>query len=160
MTTYTTEEIAAHFKLWLDELRSGKYMQGQGHLCVLDPGTEERMFCCLGVGEVAAGGVVDKSPVDSTDDGRHILSLSMQGDQEWTESLASPEFARWLGLEPVSKTGSYLEEVDFVLTEGFIKNRQGSRQKLTTSGLNDEGFTFEQIADLLEYFGIERVANG
>jgi len=40
--------------LWIRDLRSGKFKQGQGLLCAITPGGQ-REYCCLGVGLVTLG---------------------------------------------------------------------------------------------------------
>jgi hypothetical protein len=106
---------------WIEELRSGKYRQGNG---LLNDG--EGNYCCLGVlCELAVADGVIEEPTDLP----HQRGLSYDGSNALTPQLVQ----EWAGLRfrtPVVRWG---DEYDVAVTT-----------------LNDEGVTFAEIADVLE----------
>lgn len=109
-------------KKWINALRSGDYEQGRNRLC------SDEGFCCLGVlcdisglGKWESAGDGAKAYVTPYDDYRQLYSL--------------PASVRnWAGFETI-----------LMFPEVFV---DGERRMLST--LNDEGRTFEQIAQLIE----------
>lgn len=123
-------------KVWVDALRSGEFKQGMNRL--RNPGSRDvgvpDMFCCLGVAcEVAIRGGV---PIEFTDGSGYVQHEQENGFQY--EGSLPPLVVDWLGL-----TGHDTEEAgDFVV--GVEDGRRFLAQ------LNDTGWTFEQIADVIE----------
>ena len=79
--------------------------------------------------------------------------------------LAPRQFIEWLGLEPcVLPDGRVKGEQDVCLGwpeynvfDARTTTAAGAALAgLTCSALNDVGFTFPQIADLIDYFGVEK----
>jgi hypothetical protein len=106
---------------WIEELRSGKYRQGNG---LLNDG--EGNYCCLGVlCELAvADGVIEEAS-------EHLGQRGLSYDG--SNALTPPSVQEWAALRfrtPVVRWG---DEYDVAVTT-----------------LNDEGVTFAEIADVLE----------
>ena len=118
---YTPEQQVENRHKWIAALRSGEYDQGR---TVLRSGDA---FCCLGVAcDISSlgewGRWKDGAPVYKTKKETHMRELPLAVQD-------------WLGLRT--------EKGQFVLGgdgEGTI----------SLANLNDTGFTFEQIADLIE----------
>lgn len=128
---------------WVAALRSGKHIQVKG---VLGEAYHEDIprNCCLGVAcEVA--GIVPTTTFGSVSDQYD------EGSLEYDGAITSlPERAReWLG---VTMADPWIDFPDGLLT----RDRRGSLE-LTCTMLNDDlRLTFDQIADLVEYFGLVR----
>lgn len=112
---------------WLEALRSGEYEQGRRRLMNEDNGT----FCCLGVltdlylKEVGSPWGKERDPSVRV---KHDPTIS-------TDSEFLPKIVRkWAGLRDNNRNP--------------IVYRDGVR--LTLSRLNDEGYDFQVIADLIE----------
>jgi hypothetical protein len=105
-------------KLWVDELRSGKYKQGQGYLF------NDGCYCCLGVAcELYQQKVGDLEI-------REILDRRLYDGEE---GILPEKVSKWLGLSTME--GDYFDEF---------------RGTTTLHERNDDGDTFEEIADLIE----------
>lgn len=118
------EEIKAE---WVKRLRDGR-RQGKGYLEV-QHSDGSKSQCCLGVlCEIAKEqGVVEKAiVVDSLEDGPSYVKY------DYHAGILPPHVADWAGL---SRT-----DLSVSMAEG--------QQSLTT--LNDNGASFEDIADLIE----------
>lgn len=120
---------------WLTALRSGDYKQTQG--CLRD----DTGYCCLGVltDLWVKGSSVEWHPKPFGT----AFSIATPG---WgAESSVTPRgVMSWSDL--TNSTGSTLL--------GTHTHRDGVSQEefyVTLSDLNDNGFTFEQIADVIEY---------
>lgn len=112
---------------WIKALRSGKYQQARNQLCVVEPSPA---FCCLGV-------LCDISQL-----GRWTASGYRQlGGYEAAITLL-PEFV-------MNLTGLDDQAGRFDLPE---PERDTGIAFASLTHLNDSGFTFEQIADIIEYF--------
>lgn len=125
---------------WVAALRSGEYKQGHGALCQDDPEAEgEKLYCCLGVlAELAAeAGIVSPAKKEAKEEGVSVrwLYSSKSGDYS---SFLSREMRKWAGIEDLDPTV-------------LIHSRS-----VPLSKLNDElGYTFDDIADVLEIGGTE-----
>lgn len=108
---------------WIAALRSKAYPQGEGRLR-----SEDGKFCCLGVAceLLTAKGLVEREGLCYGYSNIHS-----------SDSLPGRLF-RYLDFE--TSLG------DFNFTAG------GKNYNFTLSGLNDDGLTFDQIADVIEYF--------
>ena len=114
---------------WVAALRSGVYLQGRNFL-----NQNNELFCCLGVlSDMCAKENPLSLHVEVSSDG--MVFYDHQND------LPPRSIQEWAGLD------------DEYGTLRSVKDREGGRMYL--SGLNDEGFTFTQIADLIEHFGHE-----
>lgn len=121
-------------RAWLEALRSGKFQQGRDYLGYQLP-NGQREYCCLGVLCVVAG-VKGEFKVDGT--ARRVLEFGQDatdGDEILPDDLAAD-----LGIErnpciPVQ-----------------LPNAPYPNAFTTLAKANDDGLTFGQIADLIEYF--------
>lgn len=115
--------------LWLTALRSGEYKQGQGALRREFVDTNESLYCCLGVLCDLYAKSVENSPAWTSDDGapEHVRRY---GGRE-----AYPPYfvVEWAGLD--DEGGSY------------ARNDGGWN---SLAELNDNGRTFEEIANVIE----------
>jgi hypothetical protein len=127
---------------WIKALRSGEYEQGMGKLQV------DGKFCCLGVLCELAPNV---HRVSTTVSGIVVYGSGTSDNRE--ENY--PPTAAWLW-------AGWVEKDPFVET-GFSQAPDGSalassdtygnpRRGCYLSNLNDAGFTFDQIADVIAYF--------
>ncbi len=109
---------------WTTALRSGEYTQGRWNL------QTEQGFCCLGVlCDVYAKETGTEWEVSITDDDEPLTYYSFEG-----RSTNLPEsVVKWAGLDHESP---------------FVKYASGETNEL--AGLNDQGYTFEEIAQLIE----------
>ena len=111
---------------WVQALRSGQYQQGQHELH-----PDENSYCCLGVlcdlYRVEQG----KGEWTTTPNGRlHGMFRAPNEDITEIETAVIPEVVqKWAGMGSVE--GNYCGE-------------------LSLAGLNDEGATFPELADLIE----------
>ena len=116
-------------ELWLTALRSGKYQQGTGAL------NKNGKFCCLGVLcdisvemlqlEVSAGA---SRPCSCG--AEHDVKTSYDGE---TAHLPA-EVTEWSGVDTI----------------GSIPYKYGSYTYANLAEMNDEGKTFEEIAQIIE----------
>jgi len=113
---------------WIAALRSGNYEQGRQSLC------SGGKYCCLGV-------YAELQNVPSEKDGRGFKQYYFNAEQPQT------------GMP----TGSWAREKGFITPEGnfhidFELFGEKYRATYTLVDLNDTGFTFDQIADVIDYF--------
>lgn len=134
-TTYTSEEIAAHRAEWLRALRSGEWKQGKQRLRSGDE------YCCLGVACTLAG--IEGVLIEDEGGWPHGPTYLFDDDH-----LTLPARAQnWLGVEEGNPTLGIPRQVAMdTLSDDTTWARD-------VASLNDEGFTFNQLADLIEYFG-------
>lgn len=140
----------ANMQKWLDALRSGKFKQGRAFL-VQRRGSGQFVHCCLGVGAEVMG---CKRLTYSNSDTR--AGFRFKSGQK----LRYPgvEFAEWLGIStrdtvkwsPVLNANQ--DQINSVVPPNG--RYMGLSGLIPLSNLNDEGYSFEEIADLIETFGI------
>lgn len=119
---------ADRIRLLIDALRSGDFTQASGRLRVDDS------YCCLGVAcEVYKETTGDGEWCDNSgdDDSEFVPSTGQSDDLTLPETVQE-----WFGF--VTAGGAF-----------EVQDRYGNELALTD--LNDAGFTFEQIADVIEY---------
>jgi hypothetical protein len=135
---------------WVAALRSGDYTQGQGSLK-----TRDGSYCCLGVLCAIAPDEVATETFDYN--GGVIFRSPFPGDTQAVESesglptVAVRAWAKLEGTNPLVATGGaqngdtahrFDPEIGYVAQEGQL-----------LAHLNDgAGFSFNQIADLIDYF--------
>ncbi len=118
---------------WVNALRSGDYPQGQH--CLQGNGG----FCCLGV-------LAEVTGVDSrvNDEGTTEYLFNLDGDQIVAEEAVIPHDLQ----------STIIEDLDLQmrLTPGDILGAPYGNESLHSRliTMNDEGATFEQIADYIE----------
>jgi hypothetical protein len=110
-------------------LRSGKFQQTREVLC---DGTGH---CCLGVAYETAGYKAKLTPFRDRD-----VWVYYPGS---ATSILDPDFQKEIGMR--SPTGEF--RIDAYVSENKL---YAVYQSLTA--LNDGGFTFDQIADVIDYF--------
>ena len=115
---------------WVNALRSGEYKQAQDYLRTNDG------YCCLGV------------ICDLTDNTKWIKE-NIYYFYSYKIPIYAEEMTKCATLPSTIITNIGLEEFDDVVNLP-IKDR--SNNKVCLAELNDEGLTFNQIADLIEYF--------
>lgn len=176
MTTINTGHVAEFVTL----LRNTEAKQANGTLCAK---TEEGYaYCCLGLGSKYMG-LTHETVMGRAREMQFILPVEDDDDRTYS-ALPPSEFAEWLiGPEGVQQSledtyGEHAADVvlrdlawDFAVDwpEGMVIIQRdypddedwyevsvahGDITSLAT--LNDAGFTFAQIADLVDYFGIRK----
>lgn len=138
MSAYEMNEME---KKLVAALRSGKYKQGKSYLRVGD------RFCCLGVAcdlinalDMDEGRWIPPRNPDECDQDdymQHDLdgAFEFESGPDTSPEVLVPAMMRWLDWE----TGA---------GDLHITQRSGADARL--SELNDSGFTFDQIADIIE----------
>lgn len=115
---------------WLAKLRSNKYRQGKNWLRITDE-EGETSFCCLGV----------LCELYNEEEGRlELLSSSQYGRGSTYDGEAKvlpPKVASWAGL--LEDGAGY-----------YIVNPRDEGRMTALPILNDTGYSFEAIADILE----------
>lgn len=115
-------ELGPLQKKWIEALRSGKYEQGQNWLRI------DNCYCCLGVAAEFVLGITPKGNGSSTE--RTVYLYNNESFE-----LEKKDFEK-LGL--VDEIGSFKEPF-----------RDG-KEYFTLAALNDNFWTFEEIADYIE----------
>lgn len=114
---------------WVAALRSGDYAQGQDFLARNVNGVVEH--CCLGVlcDLAAADGIVEKGVGYY---GVDIITFQADTDPSAATALLPPSVLEWAE------------------HEGYLMVVEVDGEKESLNGLNDTGYAFAQIADLIE----------
>lgn len=128
---------------WVAALRSGEYKQTGRSLCRMKDGN--RSYCCLGV--LSDLSVTDgvgewETPSDLRQDTSYVLfwnepSIVVGG--YYTRAVR-----QWAGMTHDA------DKIEFEFTDPRTGNIETFHVDL--AGLNDSGFTFNQIADVIDYF--------
>lgn len=126
---------------WLAALRSGDYKQTDGYLNVSSDnpeGSEFDGYCCLGVlCEIAvADGVIQKQRVS----GQNFFEFGDPSRDDWDYSVLPISVQEWAGLTEGNPSVNLLEEGDDPEADNWTP----------VSEPNDNGASFEKIADLIE----------
>lgn len=130
---------------WTAALRSGKYPQTTGNLCVrrnevsIEDG--ERIvlrpagFCCLGVeAELSVEEGLTQRVPEGSSSVAYLSTSAIDPERTYHERAVLPvQVAAWLGWSP--------DHVNPTVVD-----------RLSLAQLNDKGFTFPQIADVIDYF--------
>lgn len=116
---------------WVANLRSGKFSQGHSALATVDD-----KFCCLGVFcEIAPE--VDRE--EHPNGGDVIFKYKGSVDLFYLPTALADEYFEGLTNPPIELWGD-------------LKFSDNGSQSVTLAQLNDGGFTFKQIADVIDYF--------
>jgi len=128
---YTAEEQTEHRKQWVEALRSGKYQQGKGRLRNGDK------FCCLGVACDISGLGQWIKDVYKDDEGifHAHKGIAYRVDPISYTHVLPYSVANWLGVNT---------ELADIYGDG----------KTSLSKANDDGYDFNEIADIIESDGI------
>lgn len=151
MTTTTipaldADTIRANRKAWTAALRSGKYAQTDAMLYnVLDDA-----YCCLGVASVLCGLTFENM---DHNDGQWGIRLDSPSKFPIYEYLTLPEAAQeWLGVNDANPS----LDIPSLLSQESVEAGLDDYIPRDVASLNDQGLTFAQIADLVDYFGFTR----
>ena len=160
-----TANLTENQKLWVEELRSGRWRQADGYLKL--EGEEGPAHCCLGVAAELSG----RASMRQAGSVFHFSGTHYSDNHEY-DTFPPYSVMEWiLGREiPVEGT-DYSSDKDPRIDLGPVAGllMQGDKHSLsynpgwnpgpigslTCAGLNDSGFTFNQIADMIEYFGVK-----
>ena len=127
---------------WLAALRGGKYRQTQRFLNVTDSG-----HCCLGV-------LCDLAVADGIGAWVRVLEKHAESDVlGWKENTQT--FAEFRTLpRVVGALAGLSDEVGSLFLHGVQEHdgHPGDYESVALTGLNDDGLTFSQIADLIEFW--------
>jgi hypothetical protein len=144
-------------KVWADALRSGEFQQGTSYLSAIRPvnalSPMRLRHCCMGVGCMVAG--IEGDPAN----GSHIVyGVSRDG------RLPPAEFIVWLGLDSapsVGTGGGHRLRLNLPHHAYPFRPSSGAGLAEDTLGwtwldtMNDiYHLRFDQIADLIERFGV------
>ena len=120
-------------KQWVDKLRSGKYPQGEGSL------RKGENFCCLGVlCELA----VEQGVIKSS-----YIAEGTRGIYVYADEKADDEYDAWL--PPTVRKWAGLQTDEVKLSRARVVGKPGL-MALSLTAMNDNGCTFEEIADFIE----------
>ncbi len=146
-------------------LRSGNYVQGEGQLRFTPFEAGQDKYCCLGVlCELAIEDGVHISRRTKADQAgiAHIYGSSNNYPPEhvldWAGIRINSEIvhSRNISLRGINLPKYYENANGAVVCGRFDSpvslNRESRFQGLTLARLNDEGFSFDQIADIIMYF--------
>ena len=123
---------------WVGDLRSGRFKQGRRALNFLDSGQS----CCLGVLSLAAAqDSIVNTRIRSDAAGRPRLAYGSELEG-WSDTQLTGRVCRWAGI-------MHSDEISASGRMPFL-DRHGNSVYL--DALNDDGFTFDQIADLIQMF--------
>lgn len=112
-------------KEWIEALKSGEYKQGAGYLR-----TKDDEFCCLGVLCALAEAEMTLR-IDDIDDAEEFYWVKTFDGDGWEYDSRTMPSAR------------------FLKSVGKLNPEDSRNQADNLALLNDQGCTFEQIADLL-----------
>lgn len=122
-----------HAQLWIGALRAGGTPQAKQSLGLIDGSR-----CCLGVQcDIAVLEKVIGAPVLGYEDGK----LEWDGCRDFLP----PNVLDWADFHA-------LDPYFFIEYENPEKSGQMQRTSVRLSELNDQGYTFDQIADCIAYF--------
>ncbi len=130
-------------KMWTNALRSGEYTQGYTALARTDDNNRVTGHCCLGVlcdlhSKTENGGQWQNGPIDGCDK-RYVAINPVSGLEGNDASMPPPAVEIWA------------EQDDKGWTIPTLTDRNGDKVELAE--INDtEEFSFNQIADLIDYF--------
>lgn len=167
---------------WATTLKETDAQQGAGALCLVGS-TGERAYCCLGLGSTLVPNMPIREPIFVEHLGVETMihtehpHLKVCFGNEGVDALAPIEFMEWLGYdmsgegEPQWRTHAefdvYIDfpealrerNVEDLSEEGMGYDREYDSEGNSLAGnscasLNDDGFTFTQIGDLILFFGL------
>lgn len=137
MANLTVEEAR---KVWIEALRSGKYKQAKRYLKVVEQGETEPGYCCLGLacelyqqfeGDLRVNG------------GWNPLKGLTYTSFDSIQNVLPEKVQKWLGIRDKGQLNQ-----EFPIPADCIDSHKYDFDLLTA--LNDTGYTFEQIADIIE----------
>lgn len=145
---------------WIAELRTTTHGQAYGKLCLMHSTSDGAVkdFCCLGLGSTLVPGMEITWPSEESQGIFQPYTYAPMFGKGRQSGLAPYEFIEWLGLDvmdPKQYLNTYIVRFDF---PDNMRTRSGSHLRdMGAHQFNDAGFTFSQIADLIEHFGLQPV---
>jgi len=144
--------VTAFLNDWVAELRQGNRPQCKGRLTEVVDGVES--FCCLGVAEsmLVERGLQTRRhwdaelPEDENDPG--IPEQYVYGDHQ-EGGVLTDEGCKALGL---TTRNPEVQLVEWDTPAYNATEDDGKPTFMTLAQMNDAGFTFSQIADVIDYF--------
>lgn len=144
--------VNEHFHAWLERLRSGEVEQGSGYLhqsYVNNYGSQVDEMCCLGVCSALHADKLS-TRVDKSVRVVRYNSMGSYPDINVLQFMGIPDSH----IEEKSQGFSVLVSIDEELMSDRITDfdyfKDINQDKIPVDVLNDNGFTFNEIADLLE----------
>lgn len=144
--------VNEHFHAWLERLRSGEVEQGPGYLhrsYVSDDGYQVNQMCCLGVCSALHADKLNMR-VDTSESVVRYNDMASYPEKEVLTFMGIPD----THIEEKSLGFSVLVTIDEVLMKDRIADfgyfKEFDQDKISVDILNDNGFSFVEIADLLE----------
>lgn len=139
-------------KKWLSALESGLYDQVTGQLGMYVDGGKD-MYCCLGV---LCDVLLDDDRAPITLNERYQEKEDTDIVFNYESSLLPTDIVGYLGLDSADPDFSFDmdPDSDYYQTGGYYRepfDDRGTDVQLSLSGLNDAGFTFGQIADIIRW---------
>lgn len=138
---------------WVAALRSGEYQQARGALARKDDENGTVRYCCLGVAcDLAAKAGIIGEPQTESDFEDDKLAFTYEyetGHGRVRETATLPRPVRtWLGLDGLgSDAHNPMVQFQFDTEEQHARYPLG---QATLAEINDEGYDFNKIADLIE----------
>lgn len=144
--------VNEHFHAWLERLRSGEVEQGSGYLhqsYVRDDGTQVNEMCCLGVCSALHADKL-KIHVETSERTVRYNNMASYPELRVLQFMGIPDSH----IEEKSLGCSVLVSINDGLMENRITDfdyfKGRNEEKISVDILNDNGFSFAEIADLLE----------
>lgn len=130
----------ARLQRLIEDLRSGRSRQATGRLKkILDNEGYRVGFCCLGRACELYRSETARGFWEHTDTGELAFHPTNSVDDDTGSTTVMPRIvADWYGFDNLDPSIPY-------------EDREGNKTYIHLSGLNDSGFTFDQIADMIEY---------
>lgn len=137
---------------WVNDLATTDAEQAQGALCYID--AEGRTaYCCLGKGSMLVPDMPTLFP-DFGDPDYDVNASKVRFGYDREDDLAPREFMKWLGYEEgIDTECSFNVFIDF--PEDLRDPKDTVLHYFGAADLNDSGFTFAEIADVIRYFGLQ-----
>lgn len=143
---------AEYKQRWVEALRSGDYEQATGKLTIVDD-NGNKSHCCLGLlCELVKDDLgLDVKEVQRVVGGSALgyMTTDEYGDESFATAVLSRPIEQAVGL---SRPFNGVPEYNFNLDPSKpVDSWADADVQLHLSSLNDEGFTFSQIADIIEW---------
>lgn len=163
----------------ISALRSGEYKKGRGALQVFDKATQEHSYCCEGVMSVICEVPVHEIVEDSYQDGVLVTRFAKPNGgpfNTFTSSFAPDVVWEGLGVETGDGGEILMLEIPCYQYEGhkvvdgsikwdleyrgwFPESFASLNDFLGRNETDEEMFTFDQIADLMEWAYVRNYGN-
>lgn len=161
---YTTPPMNPDVKkAWVEALRSDNYKQGVGALCIVTP-NKQKYHCCLGVlcdlyggsndtlplrervVEVQPSGVVPSTTKERYGQNAYTLMYAL------ASSTLPTAVSDWAGLRDDNPRFAFNTEVAKAFAQRTHNLEEEDADHTSLAHLNDHGYTFAEIADIIEKY--------